>query len=166
MKKAVRLISLAIVGLMAFTLFTATCVPKTSILVNGVLFGRPLQTTVDNELAKQMLTDSSSMLVTKLFSDYQDKPLNTNTLAEIAANNSMDVATLYFMQRAYQDTQNKQAQDLYHSYLDNLSDGNFKEDLIPLTDFYLVFVPGLHYNDTNNRGNFARQRRLLATIKL
>jgi len=63
-----------------------------------------------------MLIEPKNDLVTKLFSAYAGKPLNTNTLAEIGSNNSMDVATLYFMQRAYQNKQNKQAQDLYLTY--------------------------------------------------
>ena len=150
-----------VLGVSAYLVFGASCIPKTSISVAGFLFNRPFQTTVDNGLAKQMLTDPQSDAVTKLFSDYQDKPLNTTTLSEIAASNSMDVATLYFMQRAYQDEQNKQAQDLYLTYLDQLSDDNSKQQLSPLADFYVAFVPGLDYNDTTNGGNFARQRRLL-----
>lgn len=162
MKKAIKLISLATIGLVTYIVLGASCLPKTSMTVDGLLFGRPFQTSVDNGLAKLMLTNPSSDVVAKLFADYQDKPLSTNTLAEIAANNSMDVATLYFMQRAYQDKQNKQAQDLYLTYLDQLSDNNFKKQLSPLADFYVAFVPGLDYNDTTNGGNFARQRRLLA----
>ncbi|MES2780756.1 MAG: hypothetical protein V4651_12755 [Bacteroidota bacterium] len=162
MKKAFKFISVAVLGLTVYIVLGASCIPKTSISVDGFLFGRPYQTFVDNGLAKQMLTDPKSDLVTKLFSAYADKPLNTATLSEIAINNSMDVATLYFMQRAYQDKQNKQAQDLYLTYLDQLSDNNFKQQLSPLADFYVAFVPGLDYNDTTNGGNFARQRRLLA----
>ena len=109
-----------------------------------------------------MLTDSSSILVEKLFSEYENKPFNTNTLAEIASSYSMDVATLYFIQRSYQNAKNRQAQDVYQNYLETLSNESFGEDVVPLEDFYLVFVPGLHYSDTSNRGNFARQRRLLA----
>lgn len=161
MKRVIKCISIAILGLTVYIVFGASCLPKSSILVDGFLFGRAFQTTVDNGLAKQMLTSPSSILVRKLFSDYQDKPFNTNTLAHIAANNSMDVATLYFLQRAYQDEQNKYAQDLYLSYLDQLSDNNFNQQLSQLADFYLAFVPGLDYNDTTNGGNFARQRRLL-----
>lgn len=161
MKKAIKFISVAVSGLTVYIVLGASCIPKTSIPVDGLLFGRPFHTTVDNGLAKQMLTNPTSDLVTKLFADYQDKPLNTTTLADIAANNSMDVATLYFLQRAYQDKQNKQAQDQYLKNLDNLSGDNYNEQLVPLKDFYVAFVPGLDYNDTTNGGNFARQRRLL-----
>lgn len=162
MKKAIKFISVAVLGLTVYIVLGASCIPKTSIPVDGLLFGRPFQTTVDNGLARQMLTNPSSDVVTKLFADYQDKPLNTATLADIAANNSMDVATLYFLQRAYQDEQNKQAQDQYLKNLDNLTGGNYNEQLIPLKNYYVAFVPGLDYNDTTNGGNFARQRRLLS----
>lgn len=161
MKKAIKFLSLAVIGLVGYIVLCASCIPKTSIPVDGLLFGRPLQITVDNGLAKQMLTDPSSEVVTKLFADYKDKPLNTSTLAEIAAIHSMDVATLYFLQRAYQDNQNKQAQNLYLTYLDQLSADIYNQQLTPLINYYVAFVPGLDYNDTINGGNFARQRRLL-----
>jgi hypothetical protein len=161
MKKTIKFISFASIGMVLYIVLSANCLPRTSIPVDGFLFGRPFKTTVDNGLAKQMLTNPTGTMVTKLFSDYKDKPLNTNTLAEIAANNSMDVATLYFLLRAYHDKQNKQAQNLYLTYLDQLSDLNYNQQLSPLKDFYVAFVPGLDYNDTTNGGNFARQRRLL-----
>lgn len=161
MRKAIKLAALATVGILVYIFFGASCLPKKSLSVEGFLFGRPYQTTVDNGLAKQMLANPESDLVVKLFNDYKDKPLNTSTLAEIAENNSMDVATLYFLQRAYQDEQNKQAQDQYLKNLENLTSNNYNDQLKPLHDYYVAFVPGLDYNDTTNGGNFARQRRLL-----
>ena len=143
MKKAIKFISLATIGLVIYIVIGASCLPKTSMPVQGLLFGRPFHTSVDNELAKLMLTNPSSDVVSKLFADYQDQPLNTNTLAEIAAKNSMDVATLYFMQRAYQDKQNKQAQDLYLTYLDQLSDNDFKQPLSPQTSSQTSPTPAL-----------------------
>ena len=148
------------------TMKKESCIPKSAIPVEGFLFGRPIQTTVDNRLAKQMLTDPKSVDVTNLFAAFQDKPLTTNTLSEIAANYSMDVATLYFLLRAYQDEQNNQAQNLYLNYLNKLTDDNLKQQLTPLKYFYVVFVPGLNYNDTTNGGDFARQRTLLSASSI
>ncbi len=161
MKKALKVIALMAIGLLTYLLTGASCAPKTVIAVNGSLFGRPFETTVDNELAKLMLTEPQSEEVAALFSAYKDRPLNTNTLSEIAAVHSMDVATLYFLQRAYAGEQNAHAQDSYLNNLDQLSTGNTGEPLAPLKDYYVAFVPGLDYNDTTNGGNFARQRRLL-----
>ncbi len=39
-----------------YILLGASCIPKLSIPVNGFLFGRNYTTTVDNQLAKEMLS--------------------------------------------------------------------------------------------------------------
>jgi hypothetical protein len=161
-KTVIKSISLAAIGLAVYLVFGASCIPKTSLPVKGFLFNRAFHTTVDNELAKQMLTEPQSEIVAKLFSDFKNHAFNTATLSEIAAKNSMDVATLYFVQRAYKNEKNKEAQDLYLNYLDQLSGDDFKQQVSSLKDYYVAFVPGLDYNDTTNGGNFARQRRLFA----
>lgn len=149
-------------GILTYIFFGSSCVPKNAISVSGYLFGRPLVTTVDNELAKLMLTNPQDEQVIDLFNAYQSKPLDTKTLADIATNYSTDVSTFYFVQKSYQNADNKQAQDLYFSNLDKLSsESNIKGELKPLENYYVAFVPGLNYKDTTNGGNFARQRRMM-----
>lgn len=160
MKRILQFFVLAIAGLSVYVLFGSSCVPKTSIQVTGRLFSRPLEVTVDHELAKLMLTVPSSAAVSDFYSANNNKPLNTSTLAGIASDYSMDVATLYFLQRAYMNKFNRQAQDLYHHFLDQLKSEK-ADQLAPLKDYYVAFVPGLDYHDSTNGGNFARQRRLL-----
>lgn len=161
MKKALRYLAILTAGMAVYFLFGASCIADTGITVSGTLFGRPIETTVDDPLAKRMLAEPESEEVMALFAAYAGRPLNTNTLAEIAAAHSMDVATLYFLQRAYTNEQNARAQDSYLDNLDVLNACNTGEPLAPLKDYYVAFVPGLDYNDTTNGGNFARQRRLL-----
>jgi hypothetical protein len=160
MQQLIELFTLVTIGIIAYFFFRSSCIPKISISVNGFLFGRPIQTSVDNELAKLMLTNPNDEKVLSLFSTYQSKPLDTRTLSDISTNYSADISTFYFIQKLYQNAGNKQAQDLYLSYLDLLSTGN-KEQLKPLEEYYVAFVPGLAYHDTRNGGDFARQRRLL-----
>jgi hypothetical protein len=163
MKRIIITIVFSIVGIITYILLGSSCIPKLSIPVNGFLFGRNYSTTVDNQLAKEMLCRQDDEDVNKLFSEYADKPLNTITLSEISKRYSMDVSTLYFLERAYNDPKNKEAQDLYLNYFDQLSDINFKQQFEPLQDVYVAFVPGLDYLDTTNGGDFAKQRRLFSS---
>ncbi|MEO6166134.1 MAG: hypothetical protein ABIO46_08360 [Chitinophagales bacterium] len=161
--RLLQMLLIGVLGLGAYIIFSSSCVPKGGFSVSGFLFGRPLLTTVDDTLAGLMLTNPQDNRVVNLFASYQDKPLDTKTLSHIAANYSTDVATFYFLQKEYQNENNKQAQDLYAANLDLLSLGDNMSELNLLKDYYVAFVPGLAYNDTSNGGNFARQRRLLTS---
>jgi adenylate kinase family enzyme len=163
MKRIFKILTISTLGIMTYILLGASCLPKVSIPVNGFLFGRNFTTTVDNQLAKEMLSEDNDENVTKLFSTYANKPLNTTTLSEISKKYSMDVSTLYFLEKSYENPKNKEAQDLYLNYFDQLSDNNFKQKFEHLQDVYVAFVPGLDYLDTTNGGDFAKQRRLFTS---
>lgn len=160
MKNPFSGITLLLFSIVAYILFSSSCLPKIKIPVVGTLFGRAISTTVDDELARLMLSSPTDGTVLALFESFSNAPLTTRTLAEITRKHSMDVATLYFLQQAYADERNRQAQDKYHTNLDALT--NAGHSLAPLKDFHVAFVPGLDYNDTSNGGDFARQRRLLS----
>lgn len=164
--KAIKSLSILAVGAMIYIFFGASCLPKTSIPVIGQLFSRPFQANVDHDLAKLMLTNPQDPQVQALFEVHQGKPLNTETLAHISKDYSTDVATFYFLQRAYQDSINKEAQDLYTKYYEQQSSSaNNNPNLTALQGYFLVFVPGLAYKeDTTTGADFARQRRLLTSI--
>lgn len=153
------LMATVIIGIVAYILLRTNCISGTSIEVDGFLFQKSIQATVDHELAKLMLTMPDDQRVQSLFSAYKDRPLDTRTLSEITKAYSIDVATFYFIQRIYQKNNNKQAQDLYATYLDRLSTSGNKQQMKMLENYYLAFVPGLNYKDTTNGGDFARQRR-------
>lgn len=163
MKKPISGITLVLFGIGAYVLFSSNCLPKMRLAVAGTLFGRSINTVVDNDLAGLMLTSPTDERVQELFATYTGAPLNTSTLADITRKHSMDVATLFFLQQAYSDERNRQAQDQYHANLDALAvETDAGQALAALKDFHVAFVPGLDYNDTTNGGNFARQRRLLS----
>ncbi len=162
MRTPLRTLLATIIGVGAFMLFAGTCIPDDTIRASGMLFGRSMEVEVDHPLAYQMLVTPGSASVKALFDLHAERPLDTETLADIAEAHSMDVATLYFAQRAYSDPINRQAQDRYHANLDRLATDNGTAALAALHDHYVVFVPGMDHHDTTNGGNFARQRRLLS----
>ncbi len=154
--------SIAIIGTLTYLLLSGNCSPKAIIPVDGFLFGKQLKTTVDHSLAKLMLDSPQDENVLNFFAQYKDKPLDTKTLADITKTYSVDVATVYFLQKSYQNSENKAAQDLYSAYFEELSSPNSPKLLETLKDYLVVFVPGLAYKeDTTTGADFVRQRRLL-----
>ena len=105
--KIFKFIAISALGLGAYILLGSSCVPKNSIPVSGFLFGRPISITVDIGLAGLMLTNPQDNKVQNLFTAYNEKPLDTRTLSDIASNYSIDVATFYFCQKEYQKEQVK-----------------------------------------------------------
>jgi hypothetical protein len=162
MKKIFKFLPITTILMMTYLFLASSRWPKTAIPVDGLLFGRPLQTTVDSDLAKLMLTRPQDSAVVSLFHTYKDQPLNTHTLAAVTKKYSADVATFYFLQRTYQNEQNQQAQDLYYTSLEQQANANAGNDVKALQEYFLAFVPGLAYKqDTTTGADFARQRRLL-----
>lgn len=164
MKRKLKLLSTATLAIMTYILFSGNCIPKNAISVNGHLFGKQLKTTVDDSLASLMLSNPQDNKVLNLFSLYNEKPLDTKTLAEITKKHSADVATLYFLQKSYQNRENKEAQDLYSSFFESQSSNESNKGLETLKEYLVVFVPGLAYKQDSTTGaDFARQRRLLTS---
>lgn len=149
---------------MSYTIFSGSCLPKTSISANGYLFDKQFKTNVDDSLAELMLSNPQAQKVLNVFSSFKNKPLTTETLSEIKEKYSTDVATFYFVQRAYQNESNKIAQDLYATYFEKQSTNNVTQELQILKEYFIVFVPGLAYKQNTTTGaDFARQRRLLTS---
>lgn len=164
MKRAFKLFTTTTLGIMTYTLFGGSCIPTSAISVTGFLFGKQFKTTVDDSLASLMLSNPQDIKVSNLFALYKEKPLDTKTLSEITKKYSADVATFYFLQKSYQNRENKVAQDLYSTYFENLSSNENNKDLETLKEYLVVFVPGLAYiQDTTTGADFARQRRLLTS---
>ena len=132
-----------------------------NISVEGTLFGRPFQANVDHELAKSMLTNRADSSVIQLFSDYRTHELNTETLSEITQRYSMDVATLFFAKRVYEQEKNKQLIDFYLTAVDTLPLEDPLSAFSFLQDYFIAFVPGFRYQHMDNGGDFLPQRRLL-----
>lgn len=146
-----------LINLMLGTMLYNRCLPKEKIMAKGIFLGQPLQTTVDHQLAKEMVENPGAMPVKKLFNRYKDHKINTSTLSEIGKEYSNDVATFYFLHRLYNDSINKYCQDTYRQGLANKDETIYSA----LEGYHIVFVPGLAYKeDTTTGANFSRQRKL------
>jgi len=142
-------------------LFGFFSLPQKVITANGHLFGYPIRTTVDSELAKSMLANPTEISVTELFAKYASYELNTKTLSVISERYSLDVSTLYFLQRAYQSELNKRYQDKYLSLLYKQIAGESIQ-LEVIQKFHVVFIPGFAYKEDPSTGaDFAKQISLL-----
>jgi len=139
-------------------------VAQKSFSVDGTLFGRQIQTNVDNELAKTMLTKPEDSDALQLFSEYSTRENSTETLYEITQKYSVDVASLFFVEKLYSQVKNRCAQNYYLSAIDTISAVQNVRQLSFLQNYYIVFVPGLMYKNAKNGSNFLNQRRLLDSI--
>ncbi|GHT28420.1 hypothetical protein FACS189432_06340 [Bacteroidia bacterium] len=132
--------------------------------VEGSLFGRPFSTLVDHELAAAMLADRQDSSVVNLFASYRDVELNNELLKDITKNYSLHVASLFLVERLYEQERNRRLQDYYLSVIDTLFPLELERELSFLKDFYIVFVPAFNYE--SNIGNFWEQRELLDAAKI
>jgi len=143
-----------------FSLGCCSAISQNMIPVEGILFGRPIQTNVDHELAKKMLTNPTDSSVMRLLSDYSDRLLNTETLTEITQKYSLHVATLFFVKKKYEQEKNRSLQDYYLATIEAFYNEQGEHSLSFLQDYFIVFVPGFRYLHVDNGGNFLDQRLL------
>ncbi|MBS4066664.1 MAG: hypothetical protein KGZ74_19030 [Chitinophagaceae bacterium] len=147
---------------MSFSLFTTACtVQKTgNYNVKGIVFGQPVDLSVDNILAKQMIEDSTKFDYQNIDKELSKPRITTNFLISLTKKYSIDVATVYFLQKTY--SENKDFYSSYSNTLAQLSKGESPPELEKLKGYTFLFVPGLAYKaDTSTGADFARQRRLL-----
>lgn len=127
--------------------------------VEGVLLGRPFSAQVNHPLAVTMLTNKSDSSVMNLFDFYGSMALSNTLLEEITKKYSIDVSTLFLVEKLYELPANKKVQDDYFSKLDDFSlVDDLTKSLDFLKDFHIVFIPGFNYEE--NQGNFEDQRKL------
>jgi len=111
-----------------------------------------------------MLTNPKDSSVLQLFSDYSTREINTETLSEITKKYSIDVATLFFVEKIYEQEKNRTSQNCYLTALDNFKNEKIEQHLSFLKNYFIVFVPGFRYKHINNGGNFLNQRRLFDSV--
>ncbi|GHT01285.1 hypothetical protein AGMMS49525_01580 [Bacteroidia bacterium] len=149
----------------ACVLTSTVCAAQTELsVVEGSLFGRPFSTQVDNEFAATMLTNREDSSVVNLFASHQNDELTDELLKNITKEYSLNVATLFLVERLYQQERNRRLQDFYLSTIDTLAASRLEQQLSFLQDFYIVFVPAFNYE--SNAGNFWEQRELLEAAKI
>jgi hypothetical protein len=139
------------------------CFAQENLYVEGYLFGRQFSTNVDSQLAANMLNNRLDSSVIQLFSEYQNIELDSKTLENISKKYSIDVASLFLIERLYEQPSNKQVQNDYF-LLDTIDVSDLYAQLAQLEDFYVVFIPGFRYK--GNVGNFLQQRQLLEIAKI
>ncbi len=91
-------------------------------------------------------------------------PLNAETLRDLSAATSVDLATLYFTERLYRDSRNRSYQDAFAELTEDYDEAGPEMigEAIPLNRYTLAFVPGYGYKmDTTTGGDLARQRALM-----
>ncbi len=94
-----------------------------------------------------------------------DVPLDRDSLKELTAQFSPDLATLYFVARIYQNPVNRRAQQAFHAHLAAIRAKGGEEiaQIAQRFESYLVaFVPGYGYkSDPETGADFALQRRIM-----
>lgn len=163
MKRTIHFIILSTIGMMTYILLGASCLPKNTLTAEGYFIGKFIQTTVDHQFAKTLIEKPNDKSVHSFFNKYDAYELNTETLSQISKEYSNDVATFYFAQRLYNNSNNKFCQDLYYQSINQSEEELYNG----LKDYHIVFIPGLGYKeDTTTGANFARQRRILDKFNL
>jgi len=146
------------------TLTNNICIAQKDFDVEGTLFGQPIKTKVDHKLAVNMLTNRQDSSVVNLFSSFQNAELDDELLGSITNQYSLDVSTLFLIEKLYEQEKNRQLQDFYLSAIDSLSPLYLGKDISFLQDFFILFVPAFNYE--SNAGSFWEQRALLDTAKI
>lgn len=143
---------------MAYIFLGASCTPNKLIKAEGNFLGKYLTTTVDHQLAKNIIENPNAHVVEDFFRKYREYELNTYTLSKISHEYSNDVATFYFLTELYRDSINRFCQALYQKSVSNDEQTFYSS----LKNYHFVFIPGLGYKeDTTTGADFSRQRRLL-----
>lgn len=166
-------------------------VPSSFILSKGQLFGQEISTHVDHEMAQAILENypnskpgpplgpplastptstphlTPNLKLKRFLTEHDSCPLNADTLGLITSKYSLDTATFYFLNRLYNQVENKRLQDLYLDITKTLRQDNLRQekdtDLVSLQNYYVAFVPGFGYLEDKTTGaDFARQRALLS----
>ena len=159
------------VAIASLTFLLAACMPASTISARGQLFGQPIESTVDAEVARYYLeqflpghkTDSAyKENIAALYARHGDRPDRLPTrdeLRDIGQAYSVDFASLYFADRLLSNPCNQQLNLRFQQALNESS--TFK---LNAASYLVLFVPGWDYAENGHAtgADFA-QPRLLAT---
>ncbi|MDR1342502.1 MAG: hypothetical protein LBK18_04495 [Prevotellaceae bacterium] len=141
-----------------------SCITQKGIYVEGSLLGYPVAAAVDHKLAAAMITNRQDSSVVKFFEEYGNIQPDNEVLASITKKYSLNVATLFFIEKLYSQEKNRRLQDYYLSVIDTLSPQHLAQQLLFLQSVYVVFIPAFNYE--SNIGNFSQQRELFDAAKV
>lgn len=169
MRVVVALAAIPLVAAVAAGWFSNS---RVRIAAAGTIAGQRVDTTVDSELARDYLSwlskpDAGSDSVAALRSRLavlDREPLTAESLGVLTRETTIDVATLYFVDRLWRDPENRRAQQAFHELVASLRERVVGAKDLPaeLRAHLIVFVPGYAYElDTTTGADFARQRDYL-----
>lgn len=150
---------------------SASCAPPRYAAI-GQVAGQAVDTSVDGAIARDFLQRyllreraRETPRLDAALAQADREPLSNELLQHLTREFSVDLATLYFLDRTYRDDFNLRLQNAFFDQLSSIRvaqrGGKFN---IPreYLEYLLVFVPGYAYQTRPETGaDFARQRRLL-----
>ena len=154
-------------------LLGAACAPARYAAI-GQVAGHTIDTSVDGKFAHDYLEHylpgeraREAPRLDAALTQADRAPLSNELLQHLTREFSVDLATLYFLDRTYRDDLNLRLQNAFFDQLSSIriahSEGKFN---VPpeYLEYLLVFIPGYAYQTRPETGaDFARQRRLLGS---
>ncbi len=163
MMKLLKNISFVAIGIITCFIISGSCLPKKNIKVTARFLGQTQLISVSDSIALRMLRGD----IPYDFMRFDHRNLDNNLVREISKTYSMDVATIYALNRLYEIPQNKEAQNHYLSFIDSLKNNIAPIQIEKLKSKYFLFIPGFGYKDDATTGaDLARQRRLFSDLGL
>lgn len=129
-------------------------------------------TTVDSPLARDLLHNQSPPELTRLLQKFDARPLTSQTLAELSAQTSPDLATAYFLKRSLAHRQQRERQERFARIVRELRhEQSGTLGIAPRLraqlreDFVFLFVPGLFYRSKpESKSDMGPQRAQLTRL--
>jgi hypothetical protein len=159
--------------------FWASCTSYPKIPVAADLAGKPMITTVDSDLAKYYLENSSHAggknrrldhQIARIDGSYRAAPLDRQTLKAISQNTSPDFAALFLIKQLLSNPRNLKFQTNYLAETKRIKSDlkrNERSEIVrpALRRYEVVFAPGFHYlTDRSSGADFANQRQFFREL--
>jgi hypothetical protein len=160
--------------LWATTWFWVSCTSYPRIPAAGVVAGKPIETSVDSNLAKYYLENALgrggenprlNSQIAGIDGRYRSTALNRGTLNAISQNSSPDFAALYLINRLLSNPRDLKFQTNYLAETKRIKSvlkrNEWSQIASPaLKSYEVLFVPGFHYQtDKSSGADFSNQRR-------
>lgn len=148
-----------------FLLFCG-CSPISKFPFKGEVAGLPVETTLDSEMAVTYASQTPMGIwpgnAPYVVSQFNDKPLDSTAIHRLTSETSVDVATIYFLQRTYRE--HKLWNDSFRKKVGLLRNAEARATKNSNDfEFEIVLIPGFHYRSNSTTGaDLLRQRRKLA----
>jgi hypothetical protein len=161
--KLLKNISFVAIGIITCFIISGSCVPKKYINVTTKFLGQTQTILVSDSMTMQILQGNTP----DDFIAFDNQNLTNTLLHEISQKYSLDVATIYALNRLYEIPQNKEAQNHYLSFIDSIKNNIAPIQIEKLKSKYFLFIPGFGYKEDATTGaDLARQRRLFSDLGL